>query len=104
MQWLRTELEFGTWYQIRFRFRGRELSQEYKSKIHQDSMSKFVQEMEPVAVPKHVKDDLDAPLEANVHSISWRCRSASVVAVTRKSTPVVCHWNLAKQVRDSQRS
>ena len=31
-------------------------------------MSKFVQKMEPVAVPKHVKDDLDAPLEANVHS------------------------------------
>ena len=31
-------------------------------------MSKFVQEMEPVSVPKHVKDDLDAPLEANVHS------------------------------------
>ena len=33
-------------------------------------VSKFVQEMEPVAVPKHVKDDLDAPLEANVHSQS----------------------------------
>ena len=31
-------------------------------------MSKFVQFMEPVSVPKHVKDDLDAPLEANVHS------------------------------------
>ena len=31
-------------------------------------MSKFVQEMEPLAVPKYVKDDLDAPLEANVHS------------------------------------
>ena len=31
-------------------------------------MSKFAQEMEPVADPKHVKDDLDAPLEANVHS------------------------------------
>ena len=31
-------------------------------------MSKFVQEMEPVAVPKHVKDDLDAPVETSVHS------------------------------------
>ena len=31
-------------------------------------MSKFVQETEPASVPKHVKDDLDAPLEANVHS------------------------------------
>ena len=29
---------------------------------------KFVQGMEPVAVPKHAKDDLDAPLEATVHS------------------------------------
>ena len=27
-------------------------------------MSKFAQEMEPASVPKHVKDDLDAPLEA----------------------------------------
>ena len=26
-------------------------------------MSKLVQEMEPIAVPKHVKDDLDASLK-----------------------------------------
>ena len=68
VQWLRTELEFGTWEQSRFRFRGRELSQEYNRKSIKISMSKFVQDMEPVSVPKHVKDDLDAPLEANVHS------------------------------------
>ena len=102
VQWLRTELEFGTWEQSRFRFRGRELSQEYNRESIKISMSKFVQEMEPVAVPKHVKDDLDAPLETSVHSSnSWRCRSASVVAVARKSTPVVCHWSLAEQVRNS---
>ena len=68
VHWLRTELEFGTWEQSRFRLRGRELCQEYNRKSIKISMSKFVQEMEPVAVPKHVKDDLDAPLEANVHS------------------------------------
>ena len=68
VQWLRTELEFGTWEQSRFRFRGRELSQEYNRKSIKISMSEFVQEMEPVAVPKHVKDDLDAPLETSVHS------------------------------------
>ena len=68
VQWLRTELEFGTWEQSRFRFRGRELCQEYNRKSIKISMSKFAQEMEPVSVPKHVKDDLDAPLEANVHS------------------------------------
>ena len=68
VQWLRTELEFGTWEQSRFRFRGRELSQEYNRKSIKISMSKFVPEMEPVAVPKHVKDDLDAPLETSVHS------------------------------------
>ena len=42
-----------------------------KSTIENPSRSpcqRFLQEMEPVAVPKHVKDDLDAPLEANVHS------------------------------------
>ena len=27
-----------------------------------------------------------------------------MVAVARKSTPVVCHWNLAKQERDTQRT
>ena len=43
-------------------------SQEYKLKSIKISMSKLVQDMEPVAVPKHVKDDLDAPLEANEHS------------------------------------
>ena len=32
VQWLRTELEFGTWEQSRFRFRGRELSQKYNRK------------------------------------------------------------------------
>ena len=53
-------------------FRGRELSQEYNRKTINISMSKFVQEMEPVAVPKHVKDDLDVLLEANVHSESCR--------------------------------
>ena len=105
VQWLRTELEFETWEQSRFRFRGREQCQEYNRKSIKISMSKFVQEMESVAVPKHVKDDLDAPLGSKrTLSISWRCRSTSVVAVARKSTPVVCHWNLAEQVRDSQRS
>ena len=64
VQWLRTELEFGTWEQSRFRFRGRKLCQEYNRKSIKISTSKFVQDMEPVAVPKH----LDAPLEANVHS------------------------------------
>ena len=68
VQWLRTKLEFGTWEQSRIRFRGRELCQEYNRKSIKISMSKFVQEMEPVSVPKHVKDDLDAPLEANVHT------------------------------------
>ena len=72
VQWRRTELEFGTWYQSRFR--GRELSQEYNRKSIEISMSKFVQDMEPVAVPKHIREDLDAPLEANVDSISWRCQ------------------------------
>ena len=64
----RTELEFGTWEQSRFRFRGREVCQEYNRKSIKISVSKFVEEMEPVAVPKHVKDDVDAPLETSVHT------------------------------------
>ena len=31
-------------------------------------MSKFAQEIEPVAVPEHVKDDLDAPYTKEIHS------------------------------------
>ena len=54
VQWLRTELEFGTWELSRFRFRGRELCQDHNRKSIKISMSKFL--------------DLDAPLEANVHS------------------------------------
>ena len=50
VQWLRTELESGTWEQSRFRFRGRELCQEYNRKSIKISMSKFVQEMEPQLV------------------------------------------------------
>ena len=80
VQRLRTELEFGTWEH-----------QDYNRRSIKISMSKFAQEMEPAAAPKHVKDDLDAPLEANVHTISWRCWSVAMAAVARKSTPVVCH-------------
>ena len=40
VQWLRTELEFETWEQSRFRFRGRELCQEYNRKFMKISMSK----------------------------------------------------------------
>ena len=68
VQWLRAGLEFGTCSQSRFRFRGREFCQEYNRKSIKISMSKLAQEIEPVSVPKHVEDDLDAPLEANVHS------------------------------------
>ena len=53
---------------VDFDFVVESLSQEYNRKSIKISMSKFVQEMEPVAVPKHVKDDLDAPLETSVHS------------------------------------
>ena len=41
VQWLRTELELGTWDQSRFRFGGRELSQKYNRSSIKISMSKF---------------------------------------------------------------
>ena len=63
VQWLPTELVFGIWDQSRFRFRGTELSQKYNRTSIKISMSKFVQDMEPVAFPSHSKDDLDAALE-----------------------------------------
>ena len=44
------------------------MSEKYSRKSIKISVSKFAQEMELVAVPKHAKDDLDAPLEASVHS------------------------------------
>ena len=99
VQWFRSELEFGTWDQSLFRFRGRELSLECNRKSIKISVSKFVQEMEPGAVRQLVKDDV-AGTESAL-SISWRCRSASVVTIARKSASVVCHWNPAEQVCDS---
>ena len=51
VQWLWTELEFGTRDQSRFRFRGRELSPEYNRKSFNISMSKF-QEWSPWLFPR----------------------------------------------------
>ena len=63
---LNLNLEPGN--KVDFDSRCRELCQEYTRKSIMISMSKFAQEMEPVTVPKHVKDDLDAPLESTVHT------------------------------------
>ena len=37
-------------------------------RVERVEKSKLVQDMEPVAIPKHVKDDLDATLKSNVDS------------------------------------
>ena len=59
-------------------------------------MSKFAQEMEPVPVPKHAKDDLEAPLEANVHSqlrggvgqLQWlQLQGNALLLQSRSATP-----------------
>ena len=70
-------------------------------------MSKFVQDMEPVAVPEHVEDDLRAPLEANVHSqfrggvgqLQWLqslnghdLLSLNKLMREAKSMPDLCWW------------
>ena len=102
LPWLRTELEFGTWEQSRFRIRGRELCQEYNRKSIKISMTMFVQEMESASVPKHVKDDFGCAVGRKCTlSLSCWCWSAAMVADARKFTPVVCHWNLAEQICDS---
>ena len=66
-QWLRTEFEFGTWYQSRFRFRGRELSQEYNRKSNQDlRVEVLFKTWSPLLFPNMSK--MIPPLEANAHS------------------------------------
>ena len=59
-------------------------------------MSKFVQDMEPIAAPKHVKDDLDAPLEAHVH-FQFRGGVSQLrwLQSQEKFHVVMCHWNPA---------
>ena len=101
VQWIRTELEFGTWEQSRFLISWSTIVIRKPIKI---SMSKFAQEMEPVAVPKHVRDDLDAPLDATIHSQFRESVCQLPWLQLQKITPVVCQRNIAKQVRDSQRS
>ena len=74
VQWLRTGLELGTWDQSRCRFRGRESSQEYNRKSTKISMSKFAQDMEPFADPKHVKRRPSCSIGSKCTlPISWRC-------------------------------
>ena len=103
MQWLRTELELGTWEQSRFRFRGRELCQDYKRKIHQDLHVKVCSRSGARCCSQTCERRFGcAAGNKCTLSISWRCRSASVVAIARKSATVVCHWNPAEQVCDSQ--
>ena len=60
--------------------------------------------MEPVAVPKDVKDDLDAPLEAHVHT-QFRGGVGQLQWLQLQGNPLLSfqHWNPAKQVCDSQR-
>ena len=58
-----TNLNLEPGNKVDFDFVVRELCQEYNRKSIKISMSKFVQEMVPVAVPKHVKDDLHTPLK-----------------------------------------
>ena len=64
-------------------------------------MSKFVQDMEPVAFPKHAKYDLDATLEANVHT-QFRGGVGQLQWLQLQGPPVVCHLNSAEQVCDSR--
>ena len=91
MQWLRTELQFGNWERSRFRFCGGESSQEYNRKSIKISMSKSAQDMEPIAVPKHVKDDLDAPMESNAHSqFRGSCIRTGILRCRLRATEALC--------------
>ena len=83
------------------------MRQEYNRKTVKISMSKFVQDMEPIAVPKHVKDDLDAPVEAREVSVSFSgCSRREILCChlplescklmrEAKSMPDLCRWILS---------
>ena len=94
MHWLRSELEFETWYQSLLLFRSRELSQEYNGrKTIKICMSKF----DGARCCSQTCERWSGQAAGSICtlSISWRCRSASVVTAAKKSAPVVCHWNPA---------
>ena len=65
-------------------------------------MSKFVQEMEPVAVPKHEERRFGRAAGSKCTlSISWRCLSVSVIAVAKAIHSCRLPLDTAKQVCDS---
>ena len=82
-----------TWHmhldQSRLRFRGRQLSQQYNRKSIKISMSKFLQDMEPIAVPNMSKTTwmLHGKQMYTPNFVEYR--SASKVAIAKKSVAVV---------------
>ena len=84
MQWFRTELNFVTWDQSPFRFRGPELSQEYNRKSIKISMSKFA-------------ENVHTQFRGGVGQLQW---------LQLQGHPLLSFATgiLQKQLRDSQRS
>ncbi len=66
--WLKAELEFGAWKQMKFKFRGHELWQTADEKAIRMSMSQYVDAMEPVTIPKEIRGNLEEPLSPHLHS------------------------------------
>ena len=66
--WLRSELEFGAWGQMKFRFRGRELEQSPDKRFITVTMTQYVDSIEIAAVPKDARENPDQELSPALHS------------------------------------
>ena len=82
VHWPRTVLEFGTWEQSRFRFRGRELSQAYSRDSIKISMARFVHELKTHRFLQTCQRRPGCSVRSRCTlPVSKRCRSATVAAI-----------------------
>ena len=78
---LRTELEFGSWEQKKFTFRGRALEQSYDNKIIEIRMGQYLENLKPIGIPKEIRSNPDQQLPPQLHTefrgllggLQWLC-------------------------------
>ena len=111
---LRSELDLGTWGQTRYRFRVRELGQDYNKPAIHIVMSKFATDVERVAVQHVARNDFAGLLVPKVHTCfsrsQWQhlqghiCLSLSTDTLQSKSAPQIGHGlqRLSKLMRDAK--
>ena len=68
IEWIKKELEFGSWETRKFLFRGRHLEQSIDGRTITITMSHYVSNIKSVAIPKNFRANPEQLLNADMHS------------------------------------